>query len=66
VEAALLAELGRFEMRGLHTPQPGRGELLVRVVASGACESDVPIEPLARGLRSHRNGGGHATNRWRS
>lgn len=43
VEAALLTELGRFEIRELDTPQPGRGELLVRVEACGVCGSDVRI-----------------------
>jgi len=43
VQAALLAELGRFEVRDLRDPQPGRGELLVRVQACGVCGSDVRI-----------------------
>jgi L-iditol 2-dehydrogenase len=43
VQAALLAELGRFEVRDLHDPRPGRGELLVRVQACGVCGSDLRI-----------------------
>jgi L-iditol 2-dehydrogenase len=43
VEAALLAELGRFEVRDLDTPRPSRGELLVRVEACGICGSDTRI-----------------------
>jgi L-iditol 2-dehydrogenase len=43
VQAALLAELGRFEVRDLRDPRPGRGEVLVRVQACGICGSDVRI-----------------------
>lgn len=43
MQAALLTELGRFEVRDLREPQPGPGELLVRVLACGVCGSDVRI-----------------------
>jgi L-iditol 2-dehydrogenase len=43
VQAALLAELGRFEVGDLRDPRPGQGELLVRVQACGVCGSDVRI-----------------------
>src|SRR3990170_5469901 len=43
MEAALLVELGRFEIHDLNRLQPGRGELLVRVEACGVCGSDVRI-----------------------
>ena len=43
MEAALLTELGHFQVRSLDTPQPGPGELLVRVEACGICGSDTRI-----------------------
>lgn len=41
VKVAVLAELGRFELRTQPRPRPGGGDLLVRVEHCGICGSDV-------------------------
>lgn len=41
MKALLLSEYRRLELTDLATPQPGQGEVLVRVAACGICGSDV-------------------------
>lgn len=42
MKALILDEIGRLEYRDVHTPTPGRGEVLVKVKACGICGSDIP------------------------
>lgn len=37
----VLAEIGRLEVRERDTPTPGPGEVLIRIVATGICGSDI-------------------------
>ncbi|MDF2509961.1 MAG: zinc-containing alcohol dehydrogenase, partial [Microbacterium sp.] len=37
----VLTEIGRLDVREAPIPQPGPGEALVRVAATGICGSDV-------------------------
>jgi D-arabinose 1-dehydrogenase-like Zn-dependent alcohol dehydrogenase len=39
--AAVLTAVGRIESRRVPIPEPGEGELLVRVAATGVCGSDL-------------------------
>ncbi len=41
MKALLLSEYRRFELADMATPEPGPGEVLVRVAACGICGSDV-------------------------
>lgn len=42
MKAAVIPEVnGRWELREVPTPQPGPGEVLMRVRASGVCVNDV-------------------------
>lgn len=43
MRAAVLAELGRFQLREQEVPRPTGGALLVRVAACGVCGSDLRI-----------------------
>lgn len=42
VRAFVLDAPGKFEVRNVETPNPGHGEVLVRVAACGICGSDIP------------------------
>jgi len=41
MQALVLAEYGRLELKDVPRPEPGRGEVLVQVAACGICGSDV-------------------------
>ena len=42
MKAAVVPELGgRVEIRELPVPEPGPGQVLVRMVASGLCHTDI-------------------------
>jgi len=43
MKAAVIQGAGRIETRELSLPEPAPGELLVRVMASGICGTDVHI-----------------------
>ena len=53
MKAAVVPELGgRVEIRELPVPEPGPGQVLVRMVASGLCHTDIhaaagdwPVKP---------------------
>jgi propanol-preferring alcohol dehydrogenase len=48
--AAQLVAPGRFEMRDVVVPEPGAGEVLVRVAAAGLCGSDVHLVHMKESL----------------
>ena len=43
MRAAVLAEPGRFEIRSVPRPEPGRDEVLVRIARTGICGTDIHI-----------------------
>lgn len=65
MKAAVLVEPGRFEIRQAPLPQPGPGEVRVRLQGSGICASNIPVfegrewfdYPLAPGEPGHEGWG---------
>ncbi len=43
MRAAVLAEPGRFEIRSVPRPEPGRDDILVRIARTGICGTDIHI-----------------------
>ncbi len=42
MKALVLEEIGKLEYKEVSKPEPGMGEVLVRVMAAGICGSDIP------------------------
>ena len=40
MKAAVLVEKGKIEVENIQTPEPGPGEVLIRVIVAGICGSD--------------------------
>ncbi|HTY82967.1 MAG TPA: zinc-dependent alcohol dehydrogenase, partial [Silvibacterium sp.] len=65
MRAAVVERFGEpFKIREVPVPEPGRGEVLVKIVASGVCHTDVhaadgdwPIKPIMPLIPGHEGAG---------